>query len=849
MQARRLYVGSPLVFCALATVSLHVLGLAILGTRPPGPVLSQILQTICAFLAGMACLQASFRSSAFARSFWRLSAAGFFLWSGAQALGTYNLYFAPVAPQAAGPGAVLYFFSFTPMFASLFLSPAAGDQGRRWEAYLDFLQILIVSGTIYLLFLYVPWWRLSEQEWVSRRATTANLRNLLLCAGFALRALTTRSKRQRELYIRVGVPMALYSLGFWLGKRGISFWAVRLGSWFDLGWTLPFLLTVILAVSWQEEPSEKESARPLGFVPIILAFLLTLSLPAVASGLLVFRGYVSTPEVFLISGAAALVVICFFTRLILTQYRQNKTFERLQSSEAKILEWKNRYEAAVLASGQIIYDWSPRTNQVTFGGNFENMLGYSTDEIGGNNRWRELIHPDDLARYKKEMNRVLAIGAEALHIEYRVHRKNGRYLTIKDDGHFLLDESGKVEHMIGFITDISEQRLLEEQLRQSQKMEAVGRLAGGLAHDFNNLLTVIKGYSRMVLDEPRRKREEENFREIVAHIDSAADRAAALTRHLLAFSRKQVLQPKVIDLNALMVNLDKMLRRLIGEDIAIVTVAAPDLGSVKADPGQIELVIMNLVVNARDAMPKGGKLTLETTNVELDAEYARDHDGVEPGRYVMLAVSDTGAGMDAQTLALIFEPFFTTKELGRGTGLGLSTVYGIVKQSGGHIWVYSEPGRGTTFKIYLARVDEAAEHLPKLKVSAAVVRGTETILLVEDNEQVRELTHSVLAGSGYSVLVAENGPTVEKICAQHKEEIDLLLTDVVMPGVSGREVAKQVTARWPGVKVLFMSGYTENSIIHHGVLDDGTFFLAKPFTPSALTNKVREVLDHGTRTQ
>jgi PAS domain S-box-containing protein len=478
------------------------------------------------------------------------------------------------------------------------------------------------------------------------------------------------------------------------------------------------------------------------------------------------------------------------------------------------------------------------------------MLGYSVDEIGGGtNRWRELIHHDDLARYKKEMNRVLAIGTEALHIEYRVHRKNGRYLTIKDDGHFLLDESGKVEHMVGFITDISEQRLLEEQLRQSQKMEAVGRLAGGLAHDFNNLLTVIKGYSRMVLDEPRRKREEENFREIVAHIDSAADRAAALTRHLLAFSRKQVLQPKVIDLNALMVNLDKMLRRLIGEDIAIVTVAAPNLGSVKADPGQIELVIMNLVVNARDAMPKGGKLTLETANIELDAEYARDHDGVQPGRYVMLAVSDTGAGMDAQTLALIFEPFFTTKELGRGTGLGLSTVYGIVKQSGGHVWVYSEPGRGTTFKIYLARVDEAAEHLPKLKVSANVVRGTETILLVEDNEQVRELTHSILTGSGYSVLVAENGPTVEKICAQHKEGIDLLLTDVVMPGISGREVAKQVTARWPGVKVLFMSGYTENSIIHHGVLDDGTFFLAKPFTPSALTNKVREVLDHGNRTQ
>jgi PAS domain S-box-containing protein len=819
-------------------VSLHVLGLAILGTRRPGPAVSQVFQTICAFLAGLACLQASFRSSAFARSFWRLSAAGFFLWSVAQALGTYNLFFAQVAPQAAGPGAVLYFFSFTPMFAALFLSPGAGDQDRRWEAYLDFLQILIVSGTIYLLFLYVPWWRLSEQEWVSRRATTANLRNLLLCVGFALRALTTRSKSQRELYIRVGAPMALYSLGFWLGKRGISFWAVRLGSWFDLGWTLPFLLMVILAVSWQDEPSEKESARPSGFVPIILAFLLTLSLPAVASGLLVFRGYVSTPEVFLISGAAALVVICFFARLILTQYRQNKTVERLQSSE-------QRYRSLFESNLAGVFCTTPDGKYLDCNEAFARMFGYeSREEVLASNASALYAEPAEraerLARIREQRSFT--------NMEVHLRRKDGSLIWALQNVTLMEDAQGN-EFIEGTIVDITERKRLEEQLRQSQKMEAVGRLAGGLAHDFNNLLTVIKGYSRMVLDEPRRKREEESFREIVQHIDSAADRAAALTRHLLAFSRKQVLQPRVIDLNALMVNLDKMLRRLIGEDIAVVTVAAPGLGSLKADPGQIELVIMNLVVNARDAMPKGGKLTLETANVELDAEYARDHDGVEAGRYVMLAVSDTGAGMDAQTLALIFEPFFTTKELGRGTGLGLSTVYGIVKQSGGHIWVYSEPGRGTTFKIYLARVDEPAERLPRLTVSANTVRGTETILLVEDNEQVRELTHAVLASRGYSVLVAENGPAVQKICAQHKEDIDLLLTDVVMPGVSGREVAKLVTARWPGVKVLFMSGYTENSIIHHGVLDDGTFFLAKPFNPSALTNKVREVLDHRTWTR
>jgi len=307
------------------------------------------------------------------------------------------------------------------------------------------------------------------------------------------------------------------------------------------------------------------------------------------------------------------------------------------------------------------------------------------------------------------------------------------------------------------------------------------------------------------------------------------------------------LQPKVVDLSSLVLNLNKILHRVIGENIEMLISSAPGLGAIKADPGQIEQVLMNLVLNARDAMPVGGKITIETANVHLDEAYSREHDGVPAGSYVMVAVSDTGVGMNAETQSRIFEPFFTTKELGRGTGLGLSTVYGIVKQSGGHIWVYSEPGRGTTFKIYFARVDDPAESLPPPDKSTAPQRGHESILLVEDDSQVRELTRSVLASCGYSVVVAENAQAVAEICARHSQPIQLLLTDVVMPGITGREVADRVIARWSGARVLYMSGYAANSVVHQGVLDNGIFFITKPFTPSALASKVREVLDHVSR--
>jgi signal transduction histidine kinase/ActR/RegA family two-component response regulator len=381
---------------------------------------------------------------------------------------------------------------------------------------------------------------------------------------------------------------------------------------------------------------------------------------------------------------------------------------------------------------------------------------------------------------------------------------------------------------------------LEDQLRQSQKLEGIGQLAGGVAHDFNNLLTAITGQSQMCLrqlnvDDPLYRR--------IEQIIKAGDRASALTRQLLAFSRKQILQPKILDLNHIVVELHKMLQRLIGEDIDLMMGLAPELGSVKADPNQLEQVLMNLAVNARDAMPLGGKLTIETSNVYLSEEFAGRHASVPPGQYVMFAVSDTGCGMDAETQAHIFEPFFTTKEVGKGTGLGLSTVYGIVKQSSGTIWVYSEPGTGTTFKIYLPRFDGPAAEVSVAADNLELLRGSETVLLVEDEEVVRDMATDILRESGYHVLEAKHGNEALILSKQYRGEIHLMLTDVVMPQMSGRELAEQLTPLRRDMKVLYMSGYTDDAIVHHGVLEEGTAFIGKPFSPDALARKVRETLD------
>ena len=470
----------------------------------------------------------------------------------------------------------------------------------------------------------------------------------------------------------------------------------------------------------------------------------------------------------------------------------------------------------------------------------QKILGYDKPD--------ELVNislPRDIFRNPYDFNGLkglLESASEFKDVEVELKRKDGAPITVRCTGRKVREEHQGKACFDVFAEDVTERRILERQLQMAGKMEAVGRLSGGIAHDFNNLLGVIIGYSQLL----KRKLDPGSaLLEPAEEIEKAGQRAASLTRQLLAFSRQQILTPAVLNLNDLVLDMAKMLPRLLGEDIAVATSLSADLGMVKADQGQLEQVIMNLAVNARDAMPDGGKLRVETANVELDQAYAWQHAGAKPGHYVMLALTDSGTGIDAETLAHIFEPFFTTKEVGKGTGLGLATVYGVVKQSGGYIWVDSKPGQGATFQIFLPRIEEPATTVTATMPLAETIGGSETILLVEDAESLRKLTRSFLESHGYRVLVAQNGEEAMRVEAQHSGKIDLLLTDVVMPGINGRVLSEKLLPKQPGMRVLYISGYTDSFIAGHGVLERSMTLLHKPYTEDALIGKVREVLDKG----
>ena len=509
---------------------------------------------------------------------------------------------------------------------------------------------------------------------------------------------------------------------------------------------------------------------------------------------------------------------------------------------------RRKYEELVDSIDGIAWEADASTLQFLFvSKQVVRILGYPMERWLSQPRfWRNRIHRDDLDRVIEAFNNAVKIR-EGGEVEYRLTAADGRPVWVRDR-FSVVEEQGEVVRLRGIMIDVSDRRSAEaaleeseERLRQSQKMDAVGRLAGGIAHDFNNLLTAITGYNDFLL---KQLGEGHKLHREATEIKKAARRASALTNQLLAFSRQQVLMPQVLDLNAVVADMEEMLRRVIGEDVELVVAKGDDLGAVKADPGQLQQVLLNLAVNGRDAMPDGGRLTIQTSSVELTEDYTSYHEDVSPGHYVVLAISDTGCGMDEETKVRLFEPFFTTKDTGKGTGLGLSTVYGIVKQSGGHIAAYSELGKGSTFLVYLPWVDEKPPVAKELaEEETAVKKGSERILLVEDDEAVRELTKEILQMNGYSVIAASGGPEALEICEHLQQPIGLMVTDLVMPQIGGRELAKALGKRIPGLRVLYMSGYTTSTSLQQGLLEPGASFLQKPFTPEEMARKVREILD------
>jgi two-component system cell cycle sensor histidine kinase/response regulator CckA len=512
--------------------------------------------------------------------------------------------------------------------------------------------------------------------------------------------------------------------------------------------------------------------------------------------------------------------------------------QQRRHAEAALRASEERFRALVENSSDalLLVDAEARVTYIT--PSSQRILGWTPEQMLGQSIF-DFMHPDDRETVGVRMADTLRHPGQSINQEVRFQHADGTWRIMEGVGVNRLRDPA-VGGIVVTARDITERRRLEEQLRQSQKMEAVGQLAGGVAHDFNNLLTAILGYCNLMLDDIP---QEDPLRQDLLEIQSAGERAASLTRQLLAFSRRQMLLPQVIDINTVVTHLEKLLRRLISEDVELVTALARDLLPVKVDPGSLEQILVNLAVNARDAMPGGGRLTIETANVELDETYAATHVTMTPGQYVMLAVSDTGQGMDEATRSRVFEPFFTTKEQGKGSGLGLATVYGMVQQSGGYIWVYSEPDHGTVFKVYLppAESQTTAEPVDR-KREGDVARGWETVLLVEDEDAVRALAREVLRRYGYIVLEARHGVDALRVAERHPDDIHLMVTDVVMPHMSGRELADRLSTARPSMKVLFMSGYTDHVLVH-GDLTPGSAFLQKPFTPEVFARTVRNILD------
>ena len=941
-----------LAILAFIIVGLNVCIILTLGSSPTGSFLTNSLQICSSWLAAALCFLAGRRGRGVSRPFWLLVGCSMAAW-GVANLGWmyYENWLHVTAPRFS---VVRILFDVQGVFyaVALFLDKERDSPEFDLETLLDSVQIALVFFSVFFGLYYVQLLQGSHPQANELVLTWIFVAiNLILMVIAAIQSVGARTKRMRSLYGGLALFLLVYAIGSGIAESPQANLHPETGNWYDLGWSIPFLVGAVWAARWKdtEELPAVSASRPKTLRSFTVSNLMLALAPLTVLILVAQLGREWRLIGFSLLGIS---LLCYAARLGVTEFRHAQSAKTVQrhalameatadgmsildtngehvyanSAFAKMMgfedpqsllgkSWRDVYDprdVALLAdqvrealgqsgkwTGQVslrrqdgsriplemtitampqggivcvarditerlLAERARTTTEAKYRALIEQVAAVSyIAELGLHGEWLyvspqvETIFgytPDDWlvesskwTRYVPEEDHPIIHAAEEACIkvrrfqaEYRITRKDGQVIWVSDTA-VVVPGSDNHPLMEGIIVDITERKALENQLQQARRMEAVGRLAGGIAHDFNNLLTIIKGYVEMATN---RLVGQPEFQSDLQHIGDASERAATLVRQLLAFSRKQVLKPKILDLNSIVLNLDKLLRRLLAEAVDMRTIVAEDVGAVKADPGQIEQVIMNLAVNARDAMPNGGRLLIETSNVELDHTYAQEHATVRPGRYVMLAVTDTGVGMTADTVAHIFEPFYTTKESGRGTGLGLSTVYGIVKQSGGYIWVYSEPGKGTTFKVYLPRVDDRVDVSSALETpSRDARRGNETILLVEDEPAVRELTRMVLSDRGYSIIEALNPEDAERLAGSHRGQIHLLLTDVVMPRMSGHELAKKLIARHPKIRVLYMSGYTYNVIAEDGTLEEGVSFLQKPFSPQALAEKVRETLD------
>jgi PAS domain S-box-containing protein len=816
---------SSLLVLSLLAFAAHIYVLARVHTA--GTFSSNLVQLVLGAIALLAMVEARKRSSGFERSVWSLAALSFVFYSVGQAIFTYIRLTGP--PDSPHFGHVIYdpifFFWIVPLVAAALAEPARIAEGFEWSAILDSSLLVLLALAVHLT-IFGDTSRWSGDQNLFWRVKIRLIRDVIVLACLLGRVVFADSPQIRRLFLRLAgfyCAYAMSNVAFLLCAEAAQPGQPK--AWIDLVWSIPRFIAVLVAVTWK--PEQITTLRPaaanwrsylLDHAPLVVPLLV------LGIGSHIFS---SAPWIWGSLIGVTLVVVSL--RLRLTQIRQNRALENLDASN-------NLLHAIIECTSEALYMKDSQGRYLMMNPAGARALNRSPQEVVGRTDL-ELFPADEAELLRKNDQEVMKSG-RTVTVEEAITWNGAQhvYFTTKNA---YRDPQGRVIGVVGISVDVTERRRMEQHLQMAQRMESIGMFSSAIAHDFNNILTVIKGYSYLAHADSE---ENPSVRDNVDQINKAAARASALVDQLLAFSRRQVLQPRVISLNDIVTHLRKMLDRLIGEDVQIETLLATDLGAVLADPCQIEQVLMNLAANARDAMPGGGALRLETANVDINLSNVIPNVNVAPGAYCMLTVSDSGAGMDAQTQARIFEPFFTTKSAGKGTGLGLATAYGIVKQSGGYISVQSKPGAGTTFRIYLPRVNEQVESPSQVTPRSLPEGGGQTILLADDDPQLRQLAKKVLTSSGFTVLESESGEQAEQLAKIHQGAIDLVLTDVVMPGQSGRETVQRIRGDGAKPRVLYMSGYPNDFIARHGVLDPEISFLPKPFTPAGLVKKVREVL-------